>query len=381
MAGLSSFSSPSVARGIGRLGRAACFAVVICALVACKRKPAAGGEASKIKPVASGDVAVEPPVAVRTVIMEPGEVDRPIHGTGTMRLKSEATLSFKIGGVVKEVLVEEGAKVKKGQILAKLDPTEVNAALRQAQAAAARADRDVSSARKLQATGALANAELQNAESGSYAAHAGVSAAAFNAQRAVIVAPDDGRVDRKMLEAGEVVAPGQPVLRVSGRSKGAVVRLALTDRDALRVAEGDTASIILDAKPDPPLAGTVVQIATAATPETGTFDVEVRVDNGSEGILSGLTAKVEIHHQEKVAGILPIGCLVGAKGLDASVFVVDRHVGEDGSKARARKVPVKVAFLLTGRAALASAPVEPKAEIVEAGSSQLEDGSPVRVLP
>jgi multidrug efflux pump subunit AcrA (membrane-fusion protein) len=337
-----------------------------------------------------------PPVVVRLVPIAEGPVDRPIFGTGTLRQKSEADLSFKVGGVVAAVLVEEGARVKKGQVLARLDPTEVDAALRQTKEGARKADRDLERVRRLHASGALPIAELQNAETAASTIRAAVDAATFNAQRSVIVAPDDGRVDRKMVEPGEVVAPGRAVFHVSGRSKGAVVRLGLVDRDALRVREGDDARVMIDALPNAPLHGTLTQIATVATPGVGTFDVEVRLDSSraegasrvppaadprlpppgvssaTESLLSGLTAKVEIRRAEQVAGVVPIGALVEGRGTDAAVFVVDQG--------RAKRVPVKVAFLLDGRAALGVAP-EPRTMVVEAGASQLEDGSPVRVLP
>ena len=59
-----------------------------------------------------------------------GPVARPVRGTGVVRLKSEADLSFKVGGVIAALYVEEGAQVRRGQVLASLDPTEVDAALR-----------------------------------------------------------------------------------------------------------------------------------------------------------------------------------------------------------------------------------------------------------
>jgi multidrug efflux system membrane fusion protein len=319
--------------------------------------------------------AVQPAIAVRLAPVLAGPVDRPIRGTGTLRMKSEADLSFKVGGVVSAVLVEEGARVKKGQVLARLDPTEVEASLRQAKDGAAKADRDLDRVKRLHASGALPIAELQNAETAASLSHAAESAATFNAQRSTIVALDDGRVDRKLIEPGEIVAPGRPAFHVSGRSKGAIVRIALVDRDVLRVREGDGASVLLDARPETKLEGRVTQIATVATPGTGTFDVEVRIEESQEapgvGLLSGLTAKVEIRHVEEVAGIVPIGAVVDGRGADASVFVVEQG--------RARRVPVKVAFLLDGRAALASAPR--LGDVVEAGASQLEDGVAVRVLP
>jgi RND family efflux transporter MFP subunit len=287
-------------------------------------------------------------------------------------LKSEVDLSFKVGGVVAAVLVEEGATVKKGQLLARLDPTEVDAALRQAKDGQAKADRDLERVRRLHATGALPVVELQNAETGASMARASVDAAGFNAQRSAIYAPDDGRIDRRMVEPGEVMAPGRPAFHVSGRSKGAVVRLGLTDRDVLRVRDGDVARVVLDARPELDLPGKVTQIATVASPGAGTFDVEVRLDALPDGLLSGLTAKVDIRHDEVVSAVIPIGALVEGHGDQASVFVADG--------ARAKKLAVRVAFLQGDRAALLSG-LETAPRVIDSGASQLAEGSTLRILP
>lgn len=316
------------------------------------------------------EAADEGAVPVRLAEVERGPVARPIRGTGVLRLKSEVDLSFKVGGIVANVLVEEGAKVRRGQVLARLDPTEVEAALRQSREVTAKAERDLERTRKLVASGALAPIELQNAETAMKLNAAGTDAAAFNASRSAIVAPDDGRIDKRFVEAGQVVAPGQPVFHLSGRSKGAVVRIGVSDRDVLRIHDGDDARVVLDARPDRPLEGKVSQVATVATPGAGTFDVEVKIQT-SEAVLSGLTAKVEIAHTEEVGAVVPAGAVVFGARDDASVFVAP-----DG--ARAKRVPVKVAFVDGERIAL-SGPLDGK--VVESGASRLEDGARVRVVP
>jgi len=322
---------------------------------------------------APGAASDAPAVAVKLAAVERGPVARPIHGTGVVRLKSEADLSFKVGGVVAAVLVEEGARVKKGQVLARLDPTEVDASLRQAEEARAKADRDLERVRKLHASGALPIVELQNAETGASMAGAALAAASFNAQRSAVIAPEDGRVDKRVVEPGEIVAPGRPVFHVSGRSRGAVVRVGLVDRDVLRLHVGDPARVVLDARAaEAPLAASVTQIATVATPGTGTFDVEVKLDAAPEGLLSGLTAKVEIAHDEAVEGVVPLGAIVDGRGADAALFVIDAD--------RARRVPVKIAFLAGERAAVAAGLGE-RSAVVAAGAAQLTDGARVRILP
>ena len=332
--------------------------------IACRT---ANAEASAKPPA---PIAATAPINVTLANVAHDAVSRPVHGTGVLRLKSEVDLSFKIGGVVTSVLVEEGASVKRGQVLARIDPTEVGAALRQAQEGQAKAERDLERVRRLHESGALPLAELQNAETGASMSRAAASAASFNAQRSVIVAPDDGRIDRRTLEPGEIVSPGRPAFHFSGRSKGAVVRIGLTDRDVLRIHDGDLAHVTLDALPEHAFEAKVTQIATVASAGVGTFDVEVRLDTPPEGLLSGLTAKIEIDHEEHVAAVVPIAALVDGKGDDANVFVLDGD--------RARRVPVKVAFLQRDHAALAAG-LEYAPTVIEAGSTQLADGALVRI--
>lgn len=357
-------SRPAALRAAAALGVALGATAGILACRAATLDPAA----AEMK---AGASATNPAVAVRVADVARGPVSRPVRGTGVLRLKSEIDLSFKVGGVVAAVLVEEGAPVKKGQLLARLDPTEVEASLRQAKEVQTKADRDLDRVRRLHASGALPVVELQNAETSASVARSAVDAAAFNAQRAAIYAPDDGRVDRRMIEPGEVAAPGRPAFHVSGRTKGAIVRLGLTDRDVLRVRDGDVACVVIDARPDLELPAKVTQIATVASLGSGTFDVEVRLDGLPDRLLSGLTAKVEIRHEETVSAVVPIGALVDGRGDRAAVYVVD---GE-----RARRVPVRVAFLRDDHAALLAG-LESEAHVIDTGAAQLEDGARIRVI-
>ena len=61
-----------------------------------------------------------------------GPVDRPIRAAGLVTPKHNADMAFKVGGVVSAVLVEDGTRVKKGQVIARLDPTEYAAGAAQA---------------------------------------------------------------------------------------------------------------------------------------------------------------------------------------------------------------------------------------------------------
>ena len=322
---------------------------------------------------AAAPEATEAAVPVRTVPVERGPVARPIRAAGTVAAKDERELSFKVGGIVARVAAREGAEVTRGQLLAALDATELEAAVRQAREVAAKARRDRDRARFLRSGGSIALAQAEDAETAAGVAEAALRAAEFNLRNGVLLAPDDGWVDRRLVEPGETVAPGKPVLRVSGRGRGFVVRASLPERDVLGLSVGDPALARLDAWPDDALPCRISEIARSAARGTGTYQVEARIDPArARGLLSGLGAKLEIERRVDAAGAVPLAALQEGDGDRGVVYVLE---GE-----RARRVPVRVAFLEGERAVLSSG-VERVERVVAEGAARLAEGVAVRVVP
>jgi RND family efflux transporter MFP subunit len=313
-------------------------------------------------------------VLVRLAPVEPGPVERPIRATGVLEAKSEWDLAFKVGGVVSRVSVDEGARVRRGQLLAELDTTELAAGVAQAREGLLKARRDAERAALLASQDSAPRIAADDARTGVAVAEAALAAAEFSLRQARLVAPDDGWIDRRTLEPGEVVAPGRPVLHVSGRGRGFVVRAALADRDVLGLAPGTPAGVRLDARPGVELPGRVSEIARSAARGTGTYEVEIAVDPSSAGVplLAGLTAKVRIARIVPAAGAVPLAAVVDGDGDAGAVFAV-----EGG---RARRVPVSIAFL-EGERAVLSGGVDGLVEVVTDGATRLADGARVRVSP
>jgi len=315
-----------------------------------------------------------PAIAVRAAAVERGPLLRPVRAGGTVAAKDEWDLAFKVGGVVARVAVHEGERVSRGQVLAALDATEVAAAVAQAREGLAKAERDRDRARVLRASDAIARAAAEDAETGAAVARAALDAAEFNRRNATLVAPDDGWVDRRLAEPGEIVAAGRPVLHVSGRGRGFVVRTSLPDRDVLGLSPGDAATVTLDARPEAPLPGRVAEIARSASRGTGTYAVEIRLDpaRAPRDLLAGLTAKVEIARTVEAAVAVPLASIQDGDGASGAVFAVD---GE-----RARRVPVRIAFLQDGLAVLAAG-LDGVERVVTDGAGRIADGAAVRVVP
>jgi membrane fusion protein, multidrug efflux system len=314
----------------------------------------------------------QPAIQVRTAPVGKGPIDKPIRGTGVLLPKQTMDLSFKLGGVVASVDVEDGQRVKKGQLLARIDPTEVAANVAQAQESLAKAERDAARTRTLHDGKVVTQSDLDNAKTGVSIAKSASVAAGFNLRHTTLVAPADGWIDLRSAEPGEVVAPGRPVLRFSSESKGWLAKVALADRDALALTTGARAEITLDAAPSALLVGKVENVSTAADPRTGTFAVEVLLEKSQQPLRSGLTAKVRFPQKLAAPFVVPISALSSGDRDRAIVFAADGAV--------ARRVPVRVAFLDGDRAAIAEG-LAGVSSVIISGVADLREGAAIDVAP
>ena len=330
---------------------------------------------------ARGRAAAPPPearektlVAVRVGSVAFELVTRPVTATGTLGPKEEVPLSFKVGGVIAQLRVDEGQPVRAGDTLALLDLSEIDAAVVRARSAAEKAERDLTRVQRLYADSVATLEQAQDAETGRDVARAELEAATFNRRYAIIIAPASGVILKRTAEPGELVQPGMPVLTLGSHARGVVVRTGLADRDVVRVRVGDQAVVRFDALPDRAFQGTVTQVAGAADPMTGTYEVEVTVPPVSR-LASGLVGEVEIRPAatQKVA-VIPIASLLEADGSRATVFAVSA----DGHRAERRAVTI--AFVAGDRVAVTSG-LEGVTTVVTDGAAYLDDGATVRIRP
>jgi membrane fusion protein, multidrug efflux system len=215
---------------------------------------------------------------------------------------------------------------------------------------------------------------LQDLRTQSALSNAQLKSASFNLGYAVITAPRDGVVLRKLAEERELVPAGQPVLVVGAQDRGYVVRLGLADREIVQLKLGDLGEIRVDAFPNKMFPGTVSELASAADERTGLFPVEMRFEEAPPRLVSGLVAKIRIvpaAGQAETLTYVPIASVVEADGSKASVFVID---GE-----RALKRDVQVAFIAPDAIALTSG-LKPGEQVVTDGALYLENEERIEIV-
>jgi membrane fusion protein, multidrug efflux system len=310
---------------------------------------------------------------VRLAAVVDDSVGQPVTATGVVALRDEIVLSFKIGGVLADVLVREGDVVRAGQPLATLDLREIDAQVDKARSAVTKAERDLARLARLHADSVATRQQFEDATTAAEVARADLRTAAVNRQYARIVAPSSGVILRRNAEPGELVTAGAAVLTLGSRASGTIVRAALPDRDVVRVRIGDPAVVRVDARDGRELRGTVRQIAAAADPRTGTYAVEIALDV-PDGLASGMIGRVEIlpGGAERLRTV-PVESLLEADGDRATLFAL----GPDG---RAKRIPVEVAFVRGEQAAVRGG-LAGVTRVVTDGAAYLNDGAAVRVLP
>ena len=320
--------------------------------------------------------AADQRAVVRAVPVTDTVLARPVVATGTVAPADEAQLGFKIGGVIERIAVDEGDKVRAGQTLASLDLREIDATLARARSGATKAERDFERARRLYADSVVALAEFQDSETAHEVAQADLETAAVNRRYAVIVAPANGVVLRRAAEPGENIPAGATVLVVGSRgaAHGHVLEIGLADRDAVSVRKGDPAVARFDALPGREFAGRVARIGAAADPVTGTYEVEIALDDAGT-LAAGLVGRVEIRPARGAPAMLvPIEAVLEADGGKATVYALSA----DGSRAERRRVTV--AFIEGSRVAIAGG-LDGASRVLTDGASYLDDGAAVRVAP
>lgn len=293
----------------------------------------------------------------------------PVVATGALGGKEEVTLSFTTGGIIARILVEEGAPVRAGQVLAELTPTPVSAEVAKAEQAKLKAERDLARVRTLHADSIATTEQLQDATTALAVAEQTLRSARFALDHSVIRAPSSGVVLRRTAEPNQMIGAGAAVLTVRTAQRGVVLRAGLPDRDAVRVHLGDSARVTFDALPGERFRGRVTQRASAASPVSGTYAVELTLEPRAESLASGLIgrAEIQVHTQGEVAAI-PLESLVEADGDSATIFVVTNG-GDRGTRRQ-----VHVARIVGDQVAIASG-VVPGEWVVVRGAAYIDEGT------
>ena len=247
-----------------------------------------------------------------------------VTATGTIEAVTSVTVGTQVSGIVNKLYVDYNSQVKKGQVIAELDKTNLLSELNTAKANLASATSNLSYQaanmnryQTLYKKGLVSADEYENALLTYRQAKEQVASSKENVQKAqtnlsyaTITSPIDGTVISKSVEEGQTVAASfnTPALFTIARDLTNMQVVANVDEaDIGGVKEGDRVTFTVDAYPDDTFEGTVKQVRLEATTTNNvvTYEVVISAPNADLKLTPGLTANVTIYTQER-SGVLAV---------------------------------------------------------------------------
>ena len=304
---------------------------------------------------------------------------------GDIRARQETPLAFRVGGKIAERLVNAGERVKKGQVLARLDANdyELDLAAKQAQLAAARSDlvqqeADLRRSQELLGKQFISQAQVERQQNAVNAARAKLQQAQAQLagsrnqnSYATLFADADGVIGSVSAEAGQVVAASQPVMKLALDGPREVA-IQVPENALTTLREAKTLQVKLWADGQT-FNGTLRELSADADPATRTYATRVSLDGANAALPLGMSATVTLPAPLRGSALqLPLSALLDQDGKHY-VWVIDPKSHKVGR----REIRVEG---IGDAVANVSGALKAGEQVVSAGVHLLRDGQQVRLL-
>lgn len=383
--------------------------------------------AGRAQPTGQPEADADSP-SVETILAETGSVAADLTYTGTTTPVQQVSLRAQAAGQVRQLTVDVGDRVARGQLLAQIDDSlltidvqEAQSELASRQSEVAQAEAEVSDAqtevararvelqqaqsdadrlRRLANAGAISEQEAEQAESTLAIAQQALNSAQqqvatqraavqaaegqVSSQQAVlgrsqeqfsftqVLAPLNGVVLSRQVDAGDVLQVGDEIAQV-GDFSATRVDIQVSELDLAQIQLGQAVQVRLDAFPQQPFTGSITRISPAADPTARLVPVEVTLANPNGQIGSGLLARVTLTPTDTTL-VVPTAALDIHEGDTPLVYVVTQQ----GEQATVEARPVELGDQQNGQVEIRSG-IEAGESIVVRSSSPLSDAQSVKL--
>lgn len=331
-----------------------------------------GGCKQEAKHNENGQLPPPPPATVRVMTVNQGLTGGQNEVVGTLAAVQRATISARVTGTIAEMPVTLGATVNMGDLLAKLNVTEISARLSQAETAVAQAKRNLDREERLLAKNASTRETVNTMKDAFRQAQAAQTEARAMLGYATLRAPFSGRIASKLANAGDMATAGTPLLILENTATLQAVA-AVPEELLPTIKIGDTLRVMVQsAKIE--TSGTVAEIAPAADASSRTATIKMNLPHDA-ALRPGQFARVILPGQATPTLLVPEGA-VSRFGQMERLFVVKQ--GETTPTVELRLV--RTGQHLSGQVEILTG-LTPGEEVVVESASQLIDGRKVKVTP
>ncbi len=309
-------------------------------------------------------------VRVRTLAYKKADYELTLDFSGEVKAWKTVNLSFNVRGKIDRFYFDEGYKVNKGDLLARLEQDDYQAMRDQSYAQWEKANRDYERSRRLWEEGSLREQLVQDAQTALKAAAAALEAAELNLKHCLLYAPFSGHVAYRYGEEKEMVAGGQIVFTLMDLSR-VLVEVGVPEKNIDRIKKGQKASINFEAIQGKIFEGKVTQVAVSSLPNIRLFKVEIGVENPKFVIKPGMTA-ISTIVIDKMEGVYIFS-------LDAAVLRNGKRAIFLASNGKAKKVTLEN-YIISGDKIIVRDSLPENGQIIVTGQDILFDGMQISVV-
>lgn len=237
--------------------------------------------------------AADEAVRVEVTQVKTATSDRTSRYSGTVEEESGTLLSFAVGGTVSRVLVDEGDRVGKGQLIATLDTEQLTHNHASAQAALAQAEDTYRRMEELHGKGSLPEIKWVEAQTALQRARASEQMARKQLADCRLYAPFSGVISKKFAEKGQNVGAGTQIAKLVavGRMK---VKISVPESEMAQISVGQKADVTIEALGGTSMQATVTEKGVAADPLSRSYDVKLSLPKADRKLLPGMVADIAL---------------------------------------------------------------------------------------
>lgn len=320
-----------------------------------------------------------PPITtVSTAKVEKQQWFPVINAIGTLAPIQGVTLSAELEGAIVSIAAANGASVKKGDLLIELDTSVERAQLAAAEARTDLTRLQVNRARSLRKNDTISQADLDSAVAQYAQSQADLAALQANIDKKSIRAPFDGRVGIRLVNEGQFVSRGTPLIPLQ-KLDMMFVDFFVPQRQTPHIEAGQAVNITVDAFPDQVFTAEVSAVNPQVDVMTRNVAVQATLPNQGEVLRSGMFVQVEVVLPTPENVVVVPATAISYASYGNSVFVVENVKGPDGSEyLGVRQQPIKLGRTRGDQIAVIEG-LNGDEEVVSAGVFKLRNSMPIRV--
>jgi membrane fusion protein (multidrug efflux system) len=266
-----------------------------------------------------------PPIPVEVAATSRSDVFAVYSGTASLEAEEEALVIAKVGGEVVEIHVEEGDRVKAGQILAKLDGDRLRLEARQARANLAKLEQDFERNKDLHEQGLVSAGAYESLRYELAASKAAYNLASLELSYTDIKAPIDGVIAERFIKLGNTIDVNASTFQITDLEP-LRAELHVPERELRKLGSTQTATIIVDALPGQEFIGTVARISPIVDPETGTFKTTIEIIDEQNLLKPGMFGRFNIVYDVHTQALLVPRVSIVDDSVETAVFIVEEGI-------------------------------------------------------